>query len=118
MACDNKSSLYDRLLLLKIVGWGGLFYNLGLFSKNMYDYLAKGEKTAIASFLFNLSCMAISVYLIFSEHKKTKTLEEEKNRTYEEEMKVLTLYPKINKIVNHFDIGVDNAYGIGPKTNN
>ena len=117
MACDNKSSMYDRLLLLKIAGWGSLFYNLGLFSKNMYDYLAKGEKS-IVSFLFNLSCMAISVYLIVKEQKETKRLEEEKDRTYEEEMAVLTLYPKINKIVNHFDIGVNNAYGIGPKKNN
>ena len=83
----------------------------------MYDYLAKGEKS-IVSFLFNLSCMAISVYLIVKEQKETKRLEEEKDRTYEEEMAVLTLYPKINKIVNHFDIGVNNAYGIGPKTNN
>lgn len=117
MACDNKSLMYDRLLLLKIAGWGSLFYNLGLFSKNMYDYLAKGEKS-IVSFLFNLSCMAISVYLIVKEQKETKRLEEEKDRTYEEEMAVLTLYPKINKIVNHFDIGVNNAYGIGPKKNN
>ena len=119
MACNNKTDMYDRLLLSTVAGWGCLFYNLGSFSKNIYDYLAKGEKPSIASFIFHLVFTAISVHLIFNERRTTKKLDEEQDRTYDEEMKVLTLYPKINKIAGHFGIGLENnKYGISPKDNN